>query len=311
MGIGVLGPFDGLQTNNVDTGGLRILKFKYGVTSAKFHAKKLVQKARSKASTEGKSLAGVFWDYLVRKTTGFVRRRLVLLNPSFDYMKWKNRSEEQAREELFFNRPPSSNEFLWNLIDMSKVESILEIGSNSGNRLYEVAKRFPEKRFVGVDINLSAVKIGEDWAKSNQIPNLEFFQADITSEKFYEHFENFKFDLVFSWASLIYIHPTKIRRLIQFLLEMANQQLLIIEQNDPSLVRFPKYLGVPVHREPTWLRNYGKIVDVTHTNKIVSYQVLSVPFDVWHPGGGWAQAVNVLFFSPPSSSDSNDFRIHG
>lgn len=259
----------------------------------KFRASAIWERAQSKAISEGKPLVQIVINYILRSISSFFRRRLVLLVPNFDYMNWKLRGQEHALAELFFDRPPESTEFLWSLVEMERISSVLEIGSNSGNRLYEMANRYPGKNFVGVDINLSAVNVGNNWAKTNQVRNLNFVHADITSELFYELFRNRTFDLVFSWASLIYIHPTKIRKLIHFLLQISTQQLIIIEQNDSQLKTFPRYLGTQVRNEPTWVRNYGKILESGNSNKITQIEILPVPYEVWHPGGGWAKAVTV------------------
>lgn len=269
----------------------------------KFRAVRLLAKVRLKATTENRTNLWVVTDYLFRKISSFIRLKMVLFNPNFDYMKWRERSKDQAMDEFFVNRPTSSNEFLWRLADLTQIHTVLELGSNSGSRLRDMAIHFPEKYFVGVDIDLAAVNIGNEWAKLNQIGNFQLFHSDITSEKFYNQFSNQKFDLIFSWASLIYIHPTRIMKLLKFLLQSANKQIVIIEQHNSRLTKFPKYLGVRVRKEPTWVRNYEYLVDRIDTDKVKGLKVLPVPTEIWHPGGGWAHVVDISLSNLKSTSD--------
>ena len=137
-------------------------------------------------------------DYPLRRFINFCRLKLVLFNPDFDYMKWRERSKEKIMSEFFVNRPSSSNEFPWNLVDLTQIDTVLELGSNSGNCLRDMATLFPNKHFVGVDIDLAVVNVRNEWAESNQVRNLQLFHADITSTNFYHQFSNQKFDLIFS-----------------------------------------------------------------------------------------------------------------
>jgi SAM-dependent methyltransferase len=208
-------------------------------------------------------------------------------------MRWKTRNQEEARLGYLVNRSAESNNFLWDLIDLSRINTILELGSNSGNRLIEVASRFPEKTFVGVDINISAVTLGNEWAITKGIENLTFIHADITSPQFYAYFLNRKFDCVVTWATLIYIHPVRIKKLVQFLLAITSKQIVLIEQNDSRLGVFPKYLGIPVPGEPTWVRNYEKIFSSVKSHKTFDVNLEPVSEEIWHPGGGLATVINV------------------
>lgn len=250
-------------------------------------------KARARAAGENKSTLLVLICYINRKVTRRLQQVLLVIDPDFDFMKWKTRSQEEALRGYLVNRSAPSNNFLWDLVDLNRMDTILELGSNSGNRLIEVASRFPEKTFVGVDINISAVTLDNEWANTKGIKNLEFIHADITSPQFYAHFLNRKFDCLVTWASLIYIHPIRIKKLIQFLLAITSKQIVLIEQNDSRLRVFPKYLGIPVPGEPTWVRNYEKILSLVKSDKTFDVNLKPVPEEIWHPGGGFTTVVSV------------------
>lgn len=90
-----------------------------------------------------------------------------------------------------------------------------------------------------------------------------------------------------TWATLIYIHPVRIKNLVQFLLAITSKQIVLIEQNDSRLGVFPKYLGIPVPGEPTWVRNYEKIFSSVKSHKTFDVILEPVSEEIWHPGGDW------------------------
>lgn len=245
------------------------------------------KKAKSRSVEANRPILLLLVEYANRRITRQLRQIVLVINPNFDSMRWKNRSRQESLEGYFISRSSPSNSYLWDRLDLSTMNSFLELGSNSGNRLIEIASRFPNKTFVGVDINNSAVTLGNEWVVSHGIENLEFMHADITSPEFYLSLRNRKFDCVVTWATLIYVHPLRIGKLLQFIAEITSKRIVLIEQNDPHLQRFPKYLGVPVRHEPTWVRNYQKIFSVINVDRSLDLKLIPVPREIWLPGGGW------------------------
>ena len=78
------------------------------------------------------------------------------------------------------------------------------------------------------------------------------------------------------------------------------KQIIMIEQHNSHLNKFPKYFGVQVRREPTWVRNYEKLLNKIHYSKLESIEIFPVPVEIWHPGGGWAHVVKVSPIDPNS-----------
>lgn len=53
--------------------------------------------------------------------------------------------------------------------------TVLDYGCAHGHYTVNLAKSFPKKRFVGVDIAESNIKIAKDWATDDKVPNVEFY----------------------------------------------------------------------------------------------------------------------------------------
>jgi SAM-dependent methyltransferase len=223
---------------------------------------------------------------------------MVVLGKNFDFYGWKSLKIDETvfwNPEIESKQRDSQTEYLWDQVDMLKVKSVLEIGSLSGYRLFEAAKKYPQVNFFGVDISGDGVQASRNEATKRKLTNVEFFQFDVTSESFYNHFSEEKFDVVFSFATLICIHPTEIKKLLKFMSKASLMQLLLIEQSNVNLKMPPFYWGVPIPNNPNWIRNYPKILSKlqdVRNSKVITKQVSSV---IWSPGGGHAQVISVTF----------------
>lgn len=184
-----------------------------------------------------------------------------------------------------------STDYLWSKVIPNDFSSILEIGSNYGNRLFSKAQSNPNKSFVGLDINQTAVEIGNKKARLDNLFNLKFFQCDV-SKIDYKSGIHGQFDVVYSWATLIYIHPLKIKKVLKFILSSAKNKIILIEQIDDTLISWPIYLGKQINGGPNWVRNYEKIFRTILPDHIsVRFEYITIPNAVWAPGGGKASAL--------------------
>ena len=95
-----------------------------------------------------------------------------------------------------------------------------------------------------------------------------------------------KFDLVFSWVTLMYVHPLRIKNAIKNILHLSSNEVIFIEQNSTELNSYHGYLGKLVKHEPTWIRNYPRILSKFSEIFVDSFTIESVPSDIWYPGGG-------------------------
>jgi SAM-dependent methyltransferase len=223
---------------------------------------------------------------------------LVIGGKHFDFFNWKTLDVSSVD---FWNPRVNSikrelqTDLLWENIQMKNVTSVLELGSLSGYRLFEAAEKFPHCKFTGVDFSVSGVTESKLEAKRRGLSNLEFIHCDITSDQFYESFAEKRFDVVFSFATLMYIHPRDIRKLIGFITKLAIWQVVLIEQSSSRLQAYPFYLGAPVNRNPNWIRNYGKILDESlELRQHINLEV-PVPSEIWSPGGGNGKLIILRF----------------
>jgi hypothetical protein len=201
-------------------------------------------------------------------------------------MGWKKRTTQDSFDRYAMNRSNQSNLFLWNRMDIEKSKSVLEIGSNSGNRIIE---------FHGYDINLQAIELGNQLAENEKITNLKFFVRDVSDLECKNVTDHLRYDVVISWATLIYVHPRNIRNAIRFIVESTNKRIILIEQQSLKSARLNAFKGgVPLFLEPTWKRNYLDLISSVSDRRFC-YNICEVPKEIWNPGGGCAHALIIDF----------------
>ena len=161
--------------------------------------------------------------------------------------------------------------FLIEKISKFNPSSILEIGCNCGPNLHLLAKKFPDAKIIGIDINPVAVQKGNEWLVEEGISNITLLEgkADELGQ-----FQDRSFDVVFTDAVLIYIGPDKIKEVIAEMLRVSRRALILLEWhcfNSKS-----NHLGVYVG---VWMRNYVTLLDeFVPENKI---KVIKTPEELW------------------------------
>ncbi len=216
-----------------------------------------------------------------------VKTSLGYVHPNNDLKGWKKRDIYSA-EKYFSAKNSPSNLFLWSKIDLENSSSILEIGSNSGNRIFNLAIENPDKKFFAVDLNNHAVEFGNLESSRLGLSNLKFLQFDLRSKAFGDFLRKQRIDVVFSWACLMYIHPFKLWRLLRIILECSSQ-LIIIELNED------KWLHKLVSGT-NWRHNYLSIIERISRNEPyrLSITANTVPKEIWNPGGGNASVFVIV-----------------
>jgi ubiquinone/menaquinone biosynthesis C-methylase UbiE len=134
----------------------------------------------------------------------------------------------------------------------SAISSILEIGCNCGPNLYLVARKFPEARIVGIDINPEVVQRGNEWLAQEGIKNVKLLvgKADELGQ-----FDDKTFDIVFTDAVLIYIAPDKIKEVMKSMLRITRKALILFEWHSFGCKSNPS--GVYVGH---WMRDYAALL---------------------------------------------------
>jgi len=117
------------------------------------------------------------------------------------------------------------------LVGLNKVESLLEIGCNSGGNLLAIADRSANpKNIVGIDISEDAIRYGREVEKN--LANLLVGSAyDL------DRFADKSFDLVFSCTCLIHIPSSKIPDILKEMIRIAKKYVINIETNGENAIR--------------------------------------------------------------------------
>ena len=160
--------------------------------------------------------------------------------------------------------------------------SILEIGSNCAPNLYQLAKKLPNAKIVGIDINKIAVQKGNEWLKQEDISNVKLLvsKADELTQ-----FSDKSFDVVFTWAVLLLVGPDKIEEVMKEMLRITRKKLIMLEYFDKDANKDSRGLGV--YCDCYWKRDYVALLkqvipkfseDMIHISKF--------PEDLWSPGIG-------------------------
>ena len=220
-----------------------------------------------------------------------VKRRLRIFFKSWIFLNfhndknWLKRTESDAVTGYLKNRNSQSNIFLQELIENIKWDSLVEVGSNCGNRILEIANLNPNKIIYGLDINLPAVSLGNSVAKEENITNIEFFQVDLRSSQFSQFITKKTPDCLLSWATLICVHPLYIKRFFQTVCNSSIKTIILIEQHESKLKTGLTFRGVVSGGSGNWKRNYVKIIQ-RYSADPWSIKIMDVPPSVWNPGGG-------------------------
>jgi hypothetical protein len=234
---------------------------------------------------------------LIRAAKAIVRLALLMFQRSATKKRWGSRTSDEAINGYLSQVDGPNSYFLVDFFGAIQSKSFLEIGSNCGNRLVPLALKFPNTHFVGVDINGDAILVGQEYLREHAIPNVTLLQFDITSEEFYEFLINHNFDIVFSWATLIYLHPIDLVRFLKSML-IATQRFVFIEQMYSRKNRFfPRSL--PARNFLQWKHDFvGIIEDELNSDQTLAFDSSPVPNHIWSPAGGGAVLISGEIVTP-------------
>lgn len=205
--------------------------------------------------------------------------------------RWVSRNRSAAIDYLKLIEGAGS-EFLLNYLDLSQVKSFLEIGSNSGNRLFPLANRYPNTQFVGVDINLEAIEIGKEYINEHKIENVILLHLDITSEEFSQFLKRRTFHIIFTWATLMYLHPRDLKRLLSKIIA-STERIVLIEQFFNS-DKIKVVSSIPARSALQWKHDYlSKLQSLTSKNTNIKISLKPVAKSIWNPHGGGGTIIDL------------------
>lgn len=213
------------------------------------------------------------------------------------FFRWVDRDELSATSYFDTYDHPSTM-FFWKYVKKDPAR-VLEFGSNSGPKLFLHAKQNVGCEFVGVDLNQKAVDLGNKIARDANLGNLRLIKVNITdNQELSKLFRPNEFDLVFSFATLLCIHPKDIRGVIDAMVKLARNEIIIVEQHRSNFLSYLFKNGLPVPFQPTFSRNYKRLVEealLANSKSLLSYREEDVPRNVWAPGGGLGKLLHFEF----------------
>jgi len=219
------------------------------------------------------------------------KRQISRFLPNLNLFPWQGRSLEDARKDYNSVDVLRRLKLIEKYIDFASIDSFLELGCNSGGNLIPLAKKYPNIAFTGVDFNNTALNFAQITSDSLGLTNIQFKLFDLRSQTFRGFLLSGlnRFDVIFSWATLIYIHPHYIKSLTSALVNNFNLKMVLLEQD----VETKNKLGNLVKSEPTWKRSYAQLIRNSPDNLeySITVELDALSLEDWHPGGGFGKVI--------------------
>jgi ubiquinone/menaquinone biosynthesis C-methylase UbiE len=177
--------------------------------------------------------------------------------------------------------------FLVETISKFNPSSILEVGCNCGPNLCLLAKKFPDAKIIGIDINPIAVQKGNEWLAQERISNVKLLESKADELR---QFQDKSFDVVFTDAVLIYIGPDKIKEVLKEMIRITCRALILVEWHSFEPQRKDLY-GHGVYYLGCWKRDYVALLkQFVPEEKIL---VTKISEEIW-PDENWKRWGGVI-----------------
>ena len=196
------------------------------------------------------------------------------------YWKWRNHDTIQS---YWNERNHPSNKYLRDVLANISFDSLLEIGCSCGNKLFNVAQVNKNAKIVGIDINYNAVSKGNLWLNQEGILNVDLQRGNIEN---LSEFKDKSYDVVLSWATLIYVRPNKILGVLKDLIRIASRKIILFEMHKDGCNR-----GLWCH-PGNWKRDYYKLFKEIGIQE-ESIRIEFLGKNIWDPGGGDASFLEI------------------
>jgi len=157
--------------------------------------------------------------------------------------------------------------------------SVLEVGCGYGQNIQVLARRFLATEVMGLDINSTAVNEGNLRLAGLGIKRAHLIlgKADKLSQ-----FADKSIDIIFTDATLLYIGPDKIKRVISEMQRVFRKALLFLELHKSRSRPDDGRLGV--HTPDGWIWDYQELLIQFFRSD--SIKLTKIPVDIW-PTGRW------------------------
>jgi ubiquinone/menaquinone biosynthesis C-methylase UbiE len=236
-----------------------------------------------------KSLAKLIIPKILINLINYVRSKYwdelsdIYLNKKKKY--WEQRDIEVAKIYWESRNDKLRNQYLLLIFEEYNPQSFLEIGCNCGNKLYPLSIKYPEGSFNGIDINKAAVDYGNRKSIEEGLTNIKLeygFAEDLS------RYSSNSMSIVFSWATLIYIRPKDISKVLKEMYRIATKAVILIEMHSSEIIHQNEAKGV--YYDGNWKRNYVQLFkNIGIKEKKISTK--KIEYNIWAPGGGGATLI--------------------
>lgn len=133
-------------------------------------------------------------------------------------------------------------------------QSVLDFGCGTGPQLYFLSKELRETKFLGLDVNKSAVMFGQKKFKEENINNVELICG---TADYLNKIPDKSFDVFYTMAVMFYIGPDKIESVARNMLRISRKAIILAEPNYIHTEQDKRGQGVYVGGH--WLRNFSDL----------------------------------------------------
>jgi SAM-dependent methyltransferase len=241
--------------------------------------------------SQSRGLAGQLKDHLKRWPRAYglahgafygllhVLETHVLGSRIYDWM-WGRESELTPAEIAETLAHPHRPFLLDQIAAWAPFESSLEVGCNVGSNLLLLARRFPQVRLHGIDLNARFVGAGKRWLADQGVTNVKLVTGradDLAS------FATQSIDITFTDATLLYVGPDRIERALLEMRRVTRRALLFNEWNLEGSDSGGPSLWYYLH----WVHDYRRLLEEFFPKDRI--QITKLPRELWAQGGGWEE----------------------
>jgi trans-aconitate methyltransferase len=217
---------------------------------------------------------------LKNRSNKLFRLILYFAVPRLNSRKWeKSNKKEILQSYNFDNTNDLFDKLITDSIDDIPFKTLIEFGCHKGSRLVSLSRKYPERNFLGIELNKTAVSIGSEYLSKKSILNVTLLQGDIS--KRIDLITNV--DVLLSCATLIYISPVVIRKVIKNMIQLNPNYIVLIEVCGDFDSSIKDKLIRKYRSFPNWEHNYRKLF-LAHDYELIIEK--EVDRNVWSPGGG-------------------------
>lgn len=207
-----------------------------------------------------------------------------IMGARFQELRWKIRhrvKKNWAQSYIQSTKHPHRSILVEKISTYAPLKTVLEIGCNTGPNLYLLAKKFPDTHFYGIDINTDAIAQGKKWLRDEKIDtiNLAVGLADNLGK-----FQDKSIDVVFTDATLMYVCPDKIKKVLCEMVRIARKAIILHEFHDEMLRADNSFNGRSY--DAHWIYNYEKCVQTLIPSPHI--EVTNQSKKIWG-GTGWGE----------------------